>query len=127
MASGGMVIDEKDFMEEIRLYPVIWNKFSSDFKNKHIKVKAFGEIASKFIMDNAEAAENKYNNIRSVYTRSKKKKPSGSGRAGVTNPNHTHLSWLDPYISQRKTATNVVGQASPFTPPCSNKIVNITV
>ena len=29
------IIDDKIFMEEIRMYPVIWNKFCPDFKNKH--------------------------------------------------------------------------------------------
>ena len=35
-------------MEEIRLFPVIWNKFMTEFKNKHKKVNAFKEVGEKF-------------------------------------------------------------------------------
>ena len=52
-------INDGLFMEEIRHYPVIWNKFATSFKNKHKKVNAFKEIGEKFGLS-PEESEKKY-------------------------------------------------------------------
>ena len=61
-------INEGQFMEEIRLYPVIWNKFMTEFKNKHKKVNAFKEVGEKFNLS-AEHSEKKYSSIRTMFGR----------------------------------------------------------
>ena len=54
-------INEGHFMEEIRLFPVIWNM--TEFKNKHKKVNAFKVVGEKFGLS-AENSEKKYSSIR---------------------------------------------------------------
>ena len=58
--------DDAAFMEEVHSYPAIWDKFCSDFKNKHKEVNAFTNIGLKFSIS-AEEAEKKYNSIRTMY------------------------------------------------------------
>ena len=100
-------IDILQFMEEIRKYPVIWNKFSSEFKNKYLKCnacKAVGDV----IKISPELAEKKYVNIRTVYRRFLKKDALGSRR--VDDPQramYAQLAWLKPYIKQKKSFTNL--------------------
>ena len=55
-----------NFMEEIRPFPVIWNRYAPDFKNKHKKVNAFQSVGENFGMS-AEEAEKKYNSIRTMF------------------------------------------------------------
>ena len=69
------------FMEEMQKYDCIYNKFSKDFKDLHIKMNCWKKIAEKFKISITEA-QNKFKNIRTAYGRFLKKKnaPSGSGR-----------------------------------------------
>ena len=77
-------------MEEVHSYPAIWDKFCSDFKNKHKKVNAFTNIGLK-ISISAEEEVKKYNSIRTMYVRYTKRKPSDSVRLSV-NPIYEALS-----------------------------------
>ena len=70
-------IDILQFIEEIRKYPVTWNKCSSELKNKHLKCNAFKAVGDIFKIS-PELAEKKYVNIRTVYGRFLKKDASGS-------------------------------------------------
>ena len=94
-----------NFMEEIRSFPVIWDRYATDFKNKHKKVNAFQSVGEKFGMS-AEEAEKKYNSIRTMFSRHIKKQPSGSGRQS-TNPMFEGMSWMKPFIKCRKTSSNI--------------------
>ena len=69
-------INEGHFMEEIRLFPVIWNKFMIAFKNKNKKVNAFKEVGEKFGLS-AENSEKKYSSIRTMFGRYMRKKTVG--------------------------------------------------
>ena len=99
-------IDDLVFMEEIRNYPVIWNRFTSDFKNKYKKRNAYEAVAAVFSLS-AEETERKYNNIRTVYGRYIKRQASGSGREDDINKDiYDKLEWLKPFIKSKGTVTN---------------------
>ena len=100
-------INEGHFMEEIRLFPVIWNKFMTEFKNKHKKVNAFKEVGEKFSLS-AENSEKKYSSIRTMFGRYMRKKPSGTG-SGKKTPQDTFyesLARLKPFIKMKTTISN---------------------
>ena len=91
-----------NFMEE---FPVIWDRYATDFKNKHKKVNAFQSVGEKFSMS-AEEAEKKYSSIRTMFSPHIKKNPSDSGRHS-TNPMFEGMSWMKPFIKCRKTSSNI--------------------
>ena len=77
--------DIQDFMCEVQRYPVVYNKFSNDFKDRQKKENAWKAIASVFGTTTVELIR-RYKSIRSSYGRylkRAKKGPSGSGRKDV--------------------------------------------
>ena len=60
-------------MEEVQKYPAIYNKFSTDYKNKFIRMNIWKAIGKKFSLDAAEA-EKKYKNVRTTFGRYLRKK-----------------------------------------------------
>ena len=96
------------FMQEVQLFPVLYNKFDAEFKNIDMKKNAWIKIAEVFKITPVEAAE-KYRSIRTAYGRYLKKKrltPSGSGRSAVKHE-YDYLQWLNIYIEHRDTSSNL--------------------
>ena len=96
------------FMQEVQLFPVLYNKFDAEFKNIDMKQNAWIKIAEVFKITPVEAAE-KYRSIRTAYGRYLKKKrltPSGSGRSAVKHE-YDYLEWLNVYIEHRETVSNL--------------------
>ena len=96
------------FMQEVQLFPVLYNKFDAEFKNIDMKKNAWINIAEVFKITPVEAAE-KYRSIRTTYGRYLKKKrltPSGSGRSAVKHE-YDYLEWLNIYIEHRETVSNL--------------------
>ena len=111
MAAENTELNTSLFMEEVQKYPTIYNKFSTDYKNKFIRMNIWKAIGEKFGLDAAEA-EKKYKNVRTVYGRHLRKKksvPSGSGRDAVPSlAEFSNLDWSSNHINQLPpTVTNV--------------------
>ena len=62
MAAENTELNTSLFMEEVQKYPAIYNKFSTDYKNKFIRMNIWKAIGKKFSLDAAEA-EKKYKNV----------------------------------------------------------------
>ena len=100
-------INKGQLMEEIRLYPAIWNLFTTDFKNKHKKVNAFKEVGGNFGLS-AENSEKKYSSIRTMFGRYMKKNLLGTGKAKKTEQDifYESLVWLKQSIKMKTTIFN---------------------
>ena len=73
MAAENTELNTSLFMEEVQKYPAIYNKFSTDYKNKFIRMNIWKAIGKKFSLDAAEA-EKKYKNVRTTFGRYLRKK-----------------------------------------------------
>ncbi|XP_047135418.1 uncharacterized protein LOC124812612 [Hydra vulgaris] len=85
------------FMNEVQKFPVLYDKFNKDFKDKWKKNLSPNQ------------AEEKYKSIRSSYGRwlkSKKNIPSGSRRNSVP-PQFLQLDWLNTFIEHCETTTSI--------------------
>ena len=83
------------FLEEVRKYECLYNKFNKDFKNKFKKYNCWVEISEKCGMS-AEDCEKKFRNLRSSCGRMLRKRkfvPSGSGREAVSDEG-VQLDWF---------------------------------
>ena len=104
MANEIVTYSKEKFMAEVQKYPVIYDKFSTEFKNSEIKNNAWEKISDCFGMTVNEC-DTKYKNIRSSYGRylkQKKNLPSGSGRnASGSVQQYYYLEWLNTYIKHR--------------------------
>ena len=95
-----------EFMEEVRKYPVVYDKYCCDFKNPNKKERAWKTIADKFNIQTTVEAKKRYYNIRTHYGRYKKRLKtiaSEPGRKPVPKAPDIDLSWLDTYIEPRQT------------------------
>ena len=61
-------IDTEQFMEEIRKYDCLFNRFSKEFKDKFKKINAWSKVGEVFSISPA-AAEKKFRNVRTAYGR----------------------------------------------------------
>ncbi|CAB4013440.1 Hypothetical predicted protein, partial [Paramuricea clavata] len=90
-----------------RQYPILYDPFSKDFKDKGKKDNAWSKVAEATGLS-IEECTRKYKNIRTNYVRNcKKRKPSGSGRASEDSEDSNSYRWLDTFIENRKTFTNL--------------------
>ena len=99
VAYGSLRNDE--FMEEVRKHPVLYNRYSYDFKNSAKKEDAWKKIADKFNIQNTMEVKKRYYNIRTHYGRYKKKLKTVSldcGKKSLPKAPDIDLSWLDTYI-----------------------------
>ena len=55
MAAENTKLNTLLFIEEVQKYPAIYNKFSTDYKNKFIRMNIWKAIGEKFGLDAAEA------------------------------------------------------------------------
>ena len=94
-------IDTEQFMEEIRKYDCLFNRFSKEFKDKLKKINAWSKVGEVFSISPA-AAEKKFRNVRTAYgcyLKRRKSVPCGSGRDAVPIPREfVHLEWLSVHI-----------------------------
>ena len=70
-------IDTEQFMEEIRKYDCLFNRFSKEFKDKIKKINALSKVGRLFSISSA-AAEKKFRNVRTAYVlriRNRKRTP----------------------------------------------------
>ena len=101
-------ISNADFMNEVEKFPIFYDKFDKEFKEKWKKKNAWEEIGRLSNLS-ANQAEEKYKSIRSSYGRwlkSKRNIPSGSGRSSVP-PQFLQLDWLNTFIEHRETTSNI--------------------
>ena len=94
-------IGTEQFMEEIRKYDCLFNRFSKEFKEKFKKINAWSKVGEVFSISPA-AAEKKFRNVRTACGRDlkgRKNVPSGSGRNAVPIPREfVNLEWLSVHI-----------------------------
>ena len=99
----------QEYMEEVQKYPVLYDKFSKDFKDKYKKQNAWSAIATTFGV--TPEAEKRYKSIRTSFGRYLKKKktlPTGTGRKDVPYiAEYENLDWLKTFIQHRDTITNI--------------------
>lgn len=122
-------LKNNEFMEEVRKFPVLYDRYGYDFKNAVKKENAWKKIADKFNIQNTLEVKKRYYNIRTHYGRYKKKLKTVSsecGRKFVPKPPDFDLSWLDTYIEPR-TSTSSKNNAltSPSSSSAEVKIFHI--
>ena len=61
MAAENTKLNTSLFIEEVQKYAAIYHKFSTDYKNKFIRMNIWKAIGEKFGLDAAEADEKKKN------------------------------------------------------------------
>ena len=98
-------------MEEIRKYPVLYDKFGKDFRDKYKKHNAWMNVASTF-STTLQEVEKMYKSIRTSYGRYLRQlntMPTGLERKAVPSvPEFEHLDWLKVYIERKQTTTNLL-------------------
>ena len=91
------------------MYPILYNRFSSEFRDKHKKINTWKIFGSIFGLSGKEA-EDKYKSIRTSYGRHfkcRRKIKSGSGTNALPRPSQfDYLDWLNIYIEHKDTSTN---------------------
>ena len=94
-------IDTEQFMEEIRKYDCLFNRFSKEFKDKLKKINAWSKVGEVVSISPA-ATEKKFRNVRTAYGRYLKRRksvPSGSGQDAVPIPREfVNFEWLSVHI-----------------------------
>ena len=106
-------ISDKDFADEVRRYPCLWDSSKKQFKNSRTtKVIAWQEIATTFKTD-SESAQLRYKTLRTRISRYLKVvKPSGSGTNDfAVEPEYKNFRWMFLLIKARKTSTNFIKKA----------------
>ena len=95
MAAENTKLNTSLFIEEVQKYPAIYNKFSTDYKNKFIRMNIWKAIGEKFSLDAAEAEKKISECPNHVWAILEKKSfPSGSGRDAVPSPaEFSNLDW----------------------------------
>ena len=76
-------IDTEQFMEEIRKYDCLFNRFSKEFKDKFKEINAWSKVSEVFSISPA-AAEKRFRDVRTVYgcyLNQQNSVPSGSGNS----------------------------------------------
>lgn len=109
-------VDETLFVEEVHMYPVLYNTASKLYKNgRTTKLNALRAVAQKF-HGSPDMVAKRLATIRTRVGRFLKAyRPSGSGADdGVQIPaEFQHLKWLFPFIKTRSTASNLVVSPGP--------------
>ena len=109
--------DDCSFMEIIKEFPSICNRSSAQFKDKNIKSNAWKEIASLHTDMDVNTCKQRYESIRTTFSRYLKrcKPPSGSGSDSVIlEAKYEHLRWLCPFIKSRSTCSNIIIPEEPL-------------
>lgn len=70
--------EEEKLIELVKSKSHLYCVTDSDYKDRHLKVKAWEEIA-KTLSKSSEDCKKKWKNIKDTYDRSRKKMPTGSG------------------------------------------------
>ena len=85
--------DDCSFMEIIKEFPSIYNRSSAQFKDKNIKSNAWKEIASLHTDMDVNTCKQRYESIRTTFSRYLKrcKPPSGSGSDSVILRPNTNI------------------------------------
>ena len=102
--------DDMAFMEIIKEFSSIYNRRSAQFKDKNIKANAWKEIASLHNKSDVNKCKQRYDSVRTTFSRylKKCKPPSGSGSdVVVLEPKYEHLRWLCSFIKSRSTSSNI--------------------
>ena len=102
--------DDMALIEIIKEFPSIYNRSSAQFRDKNIKTNAWKEIASLHDESDVNTCKQRYENIRTTFSRylKKCKLPSGSGSdVVVLEPKYEHLRWLCSFIKSRSTSSNI--------------------
>nr|XP_047129425.1 uncharacterized protein LOC105848747 [Hydra vulgaris] len=86
-------LSKAGFMNEVQKFPVLYDKFNKDFKDKWKKKNAWEEVGRLSNLS-PNQAEEKYKSIRS------------SGRNSVP-PQFLQLDWLNTFIDHRETTTSI--------------------
>ena len=103
--------DQHVLLEAIRLYPSIYDRSSSEFRDKPIKDNSWAAIARQLHSTSSEC-KSKYRTIRgriAAYLRGKIK-PSGSAAASSSeniDDDYEQHKWIFTHIYQRKGLTNI--------------------
>ncbi|XP_067023973.1 uncharacterized protein [Acropora muricata] len=106
--------------ESVRKLPILYDKSSKDFKDKHKKERAWDDVAKEVGFPTGKEAETGVRNLRNRYTRDKNKikkakvSGTGTGTDSVTDAKREtselfpFLEWLEPYIQLRNSTSNLI-------------------
>ncbi|XP_073819710.1 uncharacterized protein [Musca autumnalis] len=110
---------EEDILKMISLFrerELLWNTNSFSYRRNDLKKKALEEIGKEMNMTE-EAVKKRIKSLRSTYVIEKRKvehsKKSGCDAADVYQPSlfwYEEMSFLDNYISARKSVNNVTNE-----------------
>lgn len=101
-------IDDVEFMEIIREFPIVYNRSLKDFKDRNKKSNCWTAISEK-VGQPIDQVKRRYESIRTQfgkYLKSRKGR-SGSGSGDIPlDPKYEHLRWLSNYIVSRASSGN---------------------
>ena len=75
--NASKVIRTDIFMKEVQKYVCLYDKYSTDFKDRNMKVNCWEKVASEFDLT-PQQAETKFSNVRATYTQKVFTKEEGS-------------------------------------------------
>ncbi|KAK3750224.1 hypothetical protein QZH41_015571, partial [Actinostola sp. cb2023] len=112
---------EEKLAEAVRGFPCLYDKSTPEFKDKMKKERAWSAAAEIAGLPNGEEAKVLFQNLRSRYSRDKKriksKQVSGTSTDEVeiakkeASEMFVYLTWLDEYVQPRRSKSNFPQQA----------------
>ena len=119
---------QHELLEAIRLYPSIYDRSSSEFRDKPMRENSWAAIACQ-LHSTSEECKAKYRTIRAriaTYLRAKIK-PSGSAAASsekIDDDYELH-KWIFTHISQRRGLTNIPQNISETSRDCDDTAATV--
>lgn len=98
---------EEQLAEQIALHHNLYDPGHKYYKNPHVSIKSWQEIAAA-LQTEPDKCREKWKQLRDRYVRAKKKfnsKSSQPARPARTPPLLKSLSWLDGYVKHRNAVT----------------------
>lgn len=115
---------EEQLAEQIALHHNLYDPGHKYYKNPHVSIKSWQEIAAA-LQTEPDKCREKWKQLRDRYVRAKKKFTSKSGqpaRPARTPPLLKSLSWLDGYVKHRNAVTRyTIEVRDAITSSCAEK------
>lgn len=115
---------EEQLAEQIALHHNLYDPGHKYYKNPHVSIKSWQEIAAA-LQTEPDKCREKWKQLRDRYVRAKKKfnsKSSQPARPARTPPLLKSLSWLDGYVKHRNAVTRyTIEVRDAITSSCAEK------
>ena len=106
-------MSEEILAETIRKYPVIYDKNKKLHKDKMVVENAWKKVVEEVGVESVDTAKRLFENLKKRFQRRRRKAKGSSGTSteSVAEAKErlkelAYLSWLEPFIIQRKTKSN---------------------